>query len=450
MPSSLSRFAPGVLVCFASCGPPQTSDCPSATTPPAGPWANTYGGPSGDKAAAIAATRDGELIVGGSTRSFGAAAEDDWILKLARSGEVRWEIRVEGSGTESADAVAATRDGGAVMVSTRSISAGPSSRRGAILVARFDCAGELVWAKTLAVGEFGDFSFVQALRDTPDGGFLLAGGVNDSPELGADCLVLKLSADGNLEWQRAYGRPDGGESCTGIALAGGGYVLAGEYERIESGRRRNDVWLLGLGARGDVAWEQTYGEPDVEEARSSIREDGHGTFLVTFGRNGEPQLLAVDASGAPVWQKGYRASVGVGVTDLWVAPDGSGTMVGTTGGDEDVWAMHVGPLGDPIWSRRYGPDTLDRGEGVAGFDDGAVVLAGTLAWGSPRDADEVWVAHPGADGRVGSSGSDVPVTAVRMNVATQDTAVRVRVPSVDVESVSPRVTRTAGRVRSLP
>ena len=44
----------------------------------------------------------------------------------------------------------------------------------------------------------------------------------------------------------------------------------------------------------------------------------------------------------------------------------------------------------------------------------------------------------------------MPVTAARMNVATQDTAVRVRVPSVEVESVSPRVTRTAGRVRSLP
>ncbi len=438
-------------MCLVSCGPPPAADCPSATAPPGGPWANTYGGPLGDKADAIGATPDGGLIVGGNTYSFGADVYDDWVLKLARGGEVLWQVRLEGSGTESVDAVAATRDGGAVIASSRSIRSGPSSRRGALLVARFDCTGELLWARTLAVS---DFAATHALRDTPDGGFLLAGEVATFPELGGSCMVLKLSGDGNLEWQRAYGLPDRAAGCHGIALAaGGGYVLAGEFGRPDSTRGWTDLWLVKLSASGDVQWERSLGERDVWERSPAIREVGDGTFLVSSLRHDDVQLLSLDTSGATVWHKSYRAPDGLGHAGLWVSPDGSATIVGNARPDDerdDIWAMRVGALGDPTWSRRYGRETSDRGAGVAGFDDGTVVLAGTLAWGSPEDLDEILVLEPGSDGRVGAQGVDVPVTVTRMNVAPQDTAVRVSIPSVEVDSASVRVTRTQASVRAFP
>lgn len=451
MPTSLVRTAPIALVCLVACGPPPATDCPQATRPPGGPWASTFGGSRADKAGPIVATPGGGLVVGGSTRSFGAEAEDDWVLKIGRGGEVLWQVRLEGSGTESADAMAATSDGGAVLASSRSISSGPFSRRSALLVARFDCTGELVWAKTLAVG---DIAFTHALRATPDGGFLLAGEVATLPELGSDCLALKLSADGTVEWQKAYGQPDGAAGCHGIALVpGGGYVLAGEFGRPDSARGWTDLWLVRLSARGDVQWERSLGEREVWERRPAIREAGDGTFFVSSLRHDDVQLLAVDASGAMVWHKSYRAAEGLGHSDLWVSPDGFATIVGNArvdDGRDDIWAMRVGALGDPAWSRRYGHDTSDRGTGVAGFEDGVVVLAGTLASDHPDDLDEVLVLEPGSDGRVGTQGVDLPVTTTRVSVAPRDTTVRVRTPPVEAESASVRVTRTQASVRVFP
>jgi hypothetical protein len=185
--------------------------------------------------------------------------------------------------------------------------------------------------------------------------------------------------------------------------------------------------------------------------RSAKPATGRSSSRATRGVDAE--LLAVDASGATVWQKSYRSSGGLAPSDLWVSPDGSPTIVGTTrpGDDrEDAWAMRLGPLGDPVWSKHYGRETTDRGAGVTGFDDGRIALAATQAWGSPEDVDEVWVLYPGADGRAGSQGFDLPLAVDRLNVAPLDTAVRVGIPPIEVSTATVRVTRTQAGVRAVP
>jgi hypothetical protein len=453
MPIRSIRIVVGVSLCLAACGPPAAVDCPSPAAVASGPWARTYGGPRPDVASAIAAAADGTLVLGGSTRSFDAVDADLWLLRLGRDGEVVWEERFEGPATERAAGVVALRDGGAVVVADWSVSTG-LSRRSAILVARLDCTGDVVWATAVESAE--GVLFAEDVREAPEGGFLVAGAIGEPSRVDLDCLVVKLAANGSPQWRQVYGRADGNESCHSIALADDGFVLAGEYESPESPRRWSDVWLVRIDAQGAVRWQETFGEPDSWERAPAIREVGGGTFLVSAMRDEGAELIAVDGSGTAVWQRAYRVPQGLlfpsGVS---VSPDGAAIVVGTTrppdGSLEDVWAMRASASGDVVWSRRYGRDTLDRGEAVTGHtvEDG-VVLAATMAWGSPEDADDAFLLRLGSDGRAGTQGDALAIVDERLGTAPWATAAPVRVTPLDVSSPTLRVERTQASVRSLP
>lgn len=448
--TKVHRLLPVAVLGLAGCGAPTApdpADCPVTTTEPAGPFGRAYGGPSGDEATALAVTPGGDLLLAGATRSFGARDTDAWMLKLGRAGEVLWEERFEGPLTESVAAVAGLRDGGAVVVTDWTESS-LTSRTGSILVARLDCAGGVLWARSIVFVD--GIGFAQAARETEDGGVIVAG-TSASLEPGTDCVALKLSAAGDLEWQRSYGHAGVNESCRSIVpVAGGGYLLAGERRTDRS----TDLWLLRVGARGDVEWQRSYGEPDVWENWPQVREAGDGTFLVSSVRDDGAALLAVDAQGAAIWQRNYRGPSGaLSPAAAWTSPDGGSTVVGTTRAgstSEDVWAARLGPLGDVVWSRRYPRETFDRGSAVAGLADGRVFLAGTLAWGSPQDEDDAWIVQPGPDGRIGGFGEDLPLAMTRANAVPLGTDAPTSVPRVTASSQDVRVRATQSTARPVP
>src|SRR5207245_2905365 len=81
-------------------------------------WARSYGGSGSDHANAVAPTADGGYVVAGGTAAAGAGGADAWVLKLDGSGNVAWQKAYGGGGGDSAYAVAPTADGGYVAAGT--------------------------------------------------------------------------------------------------------------------------------------------------------------------------------------------------------------------------------------------------------------------------------------------------------------------------------------------
>ena len=52
-------------------------------------WVKTYGGSDYDEARAVAIAENGDVIVAGYTRSFGAGGDDFWVLRLDANGNVK-------------------------------------------------------------------------------------------------------------------------------------------------------------------------------------------------------------------------------------------------------------------------------------------------------------------------------------------------------------------------
>ena len=89
-----------------------------------------------------------------------------------------------------------------------------------------------------------------SLIQTSDGGYAIAGATNSFGAGNRDVYVVKLDANGNLQWTKTIGGPkdDWGESL--IQTSDGGYAIAGLTESFGAGEA--DVYVVKLDENGNA------------------------------------------------------------------------------------------------------------------------------------------------------------------------------------------------------
>ena len=161
-------------------------------------WARVYGGDGDDWANSIQQTSDGGYIVAGYTDSFGVELSDIWVAKLSFAGDIEWQNTFGGNQDEEAYSVDETSDGGYIVAGyTDSFGLGNLD----YWVLKLSSEGIIEWQQTF--GGSGD-DWAYSVHQTSDGGYIV-GGSSDSFGSGeVDFWVLKLSSDGDVEWQDIY------------------------------------------------------------------------------------------------------------------------------------------------------------------------------------------------------------------------------------------------------
>ena len=184
-------------------------------------WNRTYGGTDADDASSLIKTSDGGYAVVGWTRSFGAGGTDCWLIKVDSSGVLQWEMTYGGAGNDGARSVVQTNDGGYALAGyTASSGAGASD----YWLIKTDSSGTIQWTKTFGgTGSEGANSIVK----TSDGGFAIAGSTNSFGSGNEDFWLVKVDSVGVMEWSQTYGQADDDNAFSVIQTSDGGYVVAG-------------------------------------------------------------------------------------------------------------------------------------------------------------------------------------------------------------------------------
>ncbi len=81
-------------------------------------------------------------------------------------------------------------------------------------------------AKRLMVGEDGDQAY--SIQQTSDGGYIVAGYTESFGAGDCDAWVIKLDANGNVQWQKTYGGRSDDEAYSIQQTSDGGYIVAGD------------------------------------------------------------------------------------------------------------------------------------------------------------------------------------------------------------------------------
>ena len=213
-------------------------------------WTKTIGGGAWDVGTSLIQTSDGGYAIAGSTRSFGAGEADVYVVKLDANGKLQWTKTIGGKKDDVGSSLIQTSDGGyAITGSTQSFGAGEWD----VYVVKLDANGNLQWTKTIGgpKREWG-FSLIQA----SDGGYAITG-ITSSDELAAyfgpaeaDVYVVKLDANGNLQWTKTIGGPEHDRGLSLIQTSDGGYAIAGSTQSFGAGEW--DIYVVKLDKNGDA------------------------------------------------------------------------------------------------------------------------------------------------------------------------------------------------------
>src|SRR5262249_49744603 len=132
---------------------------------------------------------------------------------------------------------------------------------GDLWVLKLDAIGNAVWQKSYG-GSASDGA--GAVRQTPDGGYVVAGYTRSYGAGQFDAWGIKLDADGNVTWQKTDGGTGFDFASDVQPTADGGYIVAGSTTSFGAGS--DDAWVLKLDANGNVIWQKTYGGADSDGA----------------------------------------------------------------------------------------------------------------------------------------------------------------------------------------
>lgn len=277
-------------------------------------WGRIYGGDHVDIAKDIYPTRDGGYIITGNTRSFQPTIgvkdkkKELLVLKIDKNGLVEWSKTYGGKNHDYGFCIRQTLDGGYIVAGeTNSFESSSSD----IYILKLDFEGNVQWSKRMG-GKNLEYAF--EIVETYDG-YVLAGETNTFGVGNYDIFLMKIDKDGEVQWTKTYGGVSEEYGYDLEYTADEGFVLTGSSYSFGLGRL--DYYVLRLDKQGDVLWARVYGGESDDQAHS-VKELKNGDFLVAgfsssffHQLNGEDvYVLRLSEKGTVRWSKIYGGKFG--------------------------------------------------------------------------------------------------------------------------------------------
>ncbi len=368
--------------------PPPETPVPATATPTLEPpqavqegpeiiFERTFGGTGMDRGVFVSQTDDGGYVLTGVTSSFGAGAEDVYLVRTNPAGDEMWSQTFGGTDDDNGWAVQQTPDGGFIIAGfTSSFGAGGVD----VYLIRTDSMGELLWTKTYG-GEGDDYAW--AIQPATDGGYIIAGQTESFGAGNVDAYLIRIDEDGEALWEQTYGGGDVDRSFSVQQTSDGGFILAGITFSFGAGGR--DGYAVKTDSAGALQWERTFGDFGDDVAHSIDHTDDGGYLVMGYTNSFDAEdydvyLIKLDALGETQWTQifGGRADDRV-ITGAQTA-DGGYILVGYTksfgAGNWDAYLIKTDPTGNPQWTKTFGGKMEDTGYTVSQTDDGGYILTG--------------------------------------------------------------------------
>jgi hypothetical protein len=373
-------------------------------------WARTYGGNNGDYGYSVQQTSDGGYIVAGYTLSYGAGGDDVYLMKTNSSGDTLWTSTFGDEYSDVGQSVQQTADDGYILTGATN-SYDPEWGAYDIYLLKSDADGNEDWHKVIRYDQDlpGTEEWANSVKTTSDGGYVLAGEINDyDPDKWNEALLIKTDANGNVLWKKLFGGSgrDGAKSVQ--QTTDGGYIIAGFTGSF--GVELRDVYLIKTDAGGNQVWSKTFGGSGYDGATSVCQTFDGGYIIAGYLNSLDIYLIKTDANGNEVWSKTFGGEQVDIAHSVQQTSDGGYIIAGFTEsyaeGGEDVYLIKTDSDGNEVWSKTFGGPDDDCGYLVQQTSDGGYIIAGYKgSYGATKD--DVYLIKVKPDG----SGIDEEITA---------------------------------------
>jgi len=298
-------------------------------------FCKAIGGPEGEWSHSLIQTSDGGYAIAGTYGLVdyeGIHPVDVYVVKLDANGNLQWTKTIGGPESEEGSCLIQTSDGGyAIAGYTLSFGAGWAD----VYVVKLDASGNLQWTKTIGGKDVdGGLSLIQ----TSDGGYAITGATNSFGAASGDVYVVKLDANGNLQWTKTIGGPEIETGSSLIQTSDGGYAIAGHTKSFGAGDW--DVYVVKLDANGNLQWTKTIGAKNKYSSKLSLIQTSDGGYAIashteSFGAGDwDVYVIKLDRNGNACCAVSQTFQVGSGGTLSSPTPSigNGGTLTSPTSG----------------------------------------------------------------------------------------------------------------------
>lgn len=236
-------------------------------------------------------------------------------------------------------------------------------------------------------------SNIEAMVQTSDGGYALAG-------MGMYIIVgdigfwlVKTNSTGNEQWDRSYisdqMNVNLGGASTLVQTSDGGYALAGSESNV--------TYLVKTDSQGNLQWRQAYsGIADV----SSLIQTGDGGFMMLGSTGSNCWLGKISTAGQVESNQtfSYAGGRSDGMSMVQTSDGGLAilVLVNPYSSESQPWLMRMDPSGHVLWTKTFGDfwGTFEANSLVA-TNDGGFLLAGGSSTGicvikTDSDGNALW------------------------------------------------------------
>lgn len=295
----------------------------------------TYGGELDEQGRDIEPTSDNGFIMVGATSSFGNGNSDIYLVKVDSNLQYQWSSAIGHDRLEFGHAVKQTPDGGFVMCGyTNSIGNGTYD---GYLVKTNDTGG-VVWEQHY--GGF-DWDKFYDLEITSDGGFILVGETHSAGAGNADAWVIKTDSKGKLEWEKTFGGKGKDIAHALISTKDGNYAFCGE-NASKNPENKGDAWLVKFDGKGEVGFdicETTLPERDYMKDLVETNDNGFGLVGTSASYNPNTVHILVmkfDKNGKHLWHEPHGSVYHTNKSNdfgegITEHPSGNLAIIGTSG-----------------------------------------------------------------------------------------------------------------------
>ncbi|MCE9501423.1 MAG: hypothetical protein K8R21_13130 [Leptospira sp.] len=354
-----------------------------------------FGGVNNESGRSVTQTSDGGYIIAGSVPTSGfsftgmnpiipfSQTADSALIKITNSGVVQWFTFLGGLRNNGIFSVVQTTDEGYVVVGSSDnttlttiggkTSIYPYAAGGQTqpLAIKLNSTGNVEWFTFL--GNTSTNDQVDTVIQTADGGYLMAGYSlaamtnfgSKSPvnayNLAADPYVVKLKANGTLDWYTFLGGANADQADALFQTKDGGYIVAGRSQGFATlqgisplnaySTFSDDFLIVKLNSSGSTDWFTFIGGNGSDYAQA-ISEDSNGDLLI-FGQSASSGLVV--SGKAPINQ--YQAG-------------------------NDMYGVKISSSGQVLWHTFLGSTGTDVGFGSGATSDGGFIVTGYAGSGA--------------------------------------------------------------------
>lgn len=410
-----------------------SQDCYMPIDKPEIEWELSLGGSGADVANSIIQTSDGGYTIAGYSNSINGdrtsqySNHDYWIVRINSNGKLVWEKSYGGSGLDFPYSIIQTNDKGYAIAgysSSDDIDVTNSKGKSDYWIVKLTPDGELEWEKSFG-GSNDDVA--NSIIQTSDSGYLIAGyslsydGDITNPKGNTDYWIIKLSANGELDWEKSFGGTWNDAAQTIIQLADSGFAVIGYSSSINGDitnpKGNSDIWIIKLTPDGELEWEKSLGGSGIDIGYSVVQTKDKGFAIAgstssIVGNDSKPKgginyyVAKLSSNSDIVWEKSFGGNNIDVANSIIQAYDNSFVVSGYSNssgkditeskGNNDYWVIRLSEKGELEWEKSLGGFANEYSGSIIQSNDCGFIVAGNSSSSegdviSPKGSNDYWL-----------------------------------------------------------